>query len=258
MSNAVRYEVVDGHIALVTINRPEARNAVDQEVATGLEAIVERTNDDPDIRVCVLTGAGDKAFCAGADLKTVRAGGVTTIRTKKGGFAGFVFADRRKIWIAAVNGFALGGGLEITLACDMAVADPTAQLGLPEVKRGLMALAGGLVRLPRAIPKAIALEAIATGRPFTAQRAFELGLVNHVSAPGGAVERALELAREIAANSPIAVQESMRIARNRNELTEEALIEIGHDARASLEKTDDYAEGLRAFAEKRAPNWTGR
>lgn len=258
MHNAVKYEVVNEHIALVTINRPEARNAVNGDVAAGLEAAVDQTNDDPRIRVCVLTGEGDKAFCAGADLKAVRAGEVKSIRTQRGGFAGFVFADRRKIWIAAVNGFALGGGLEITLACDMAVVDPAAQLGLPEVKRGLMALAGGLVRLPRAIPKAIAYEAVATGEPFSAQRAFELGLVNYVSAPGRAVERALELARSIAANSPIAVQQSMRIARNRGELAEHELIDLGMRARSDLEQTDDYAEGLRAFAEKRKPNWTGR
>lgn len=258
MSEAVKYDIVEGHIALVTINRPEARNSVNADVANGLEAIVDRTNDDPRVRACILTGEGDKAFSAGADLKTVRAGGVKTIRTERGGFAGFVFAERRKVWIAAVNGFALGGGFEMALACDMVVADPTAQLGLPEVKRGLMALAGGLIRLPRTIPKAIAYEAIATGEPFTAQRAYELGLVNRVSEPGCVVESALELARSISRSSPIAVQESLRIARNRDELDENALIALGLRAREDLEKTEDYIEGIRAFAEKRSPNWAGR
>lgn len=258
MPEAVKYEVVDDHIALVTINRPEARNSVNADVANSLESIVDRTNNDPRIRACILTGEGDKAFSAGADLKTVRAGGVKTIRTERGGFAGFVFADRRKVWIAAVNGFALGGGFEMVLACDMVVADPTAQLGLPEVKRGLMALAGGLIRLPRTIPKAVAYEAIVTGEPFAAQRAYELGLVNRISEPGRVVEQALELTRSVSRNSPIAVQESIRIARNRNELKEDALIALGLSAREDLEKTDDYAEGLRAFAEKRGPNWTGR
>ena len=140
----------------------------------------------------------------------------------------------------------------------MVVADPTAQLGLPEVKRSLMALAGGLIRLPRTIPKAVAYEAIVTGEPFAAQRAYELGLVNRISEPGRVIEHALELARSVSRNSPIAVQESIRIARNRNELKEDALIALGLSAREYLEKTDDYAEGLRAFAEKRAPNWTGR
>jgi len=258
MSKAVTYTVVDDSIAVVTINRPEARNAVNAEVAQGIEEAVDRTNTDAKIRVCILTGAGDKSFCAGADLKTVRAGEVASIRTERGGFGGFVFAERRKVWIAAVNGFALGGGCEFALACDMIVADPSAQFGLPEVKRGLMALAGGLVRLPRNIPKAIALEAIATGEPFTAQRAWQLGLVNHVSKPGQVLDRAVLLAQAVASNSPIAVQESLKIARNTIEVPEVELIARGMVARADLEKTEDYAEGLRAFAEKRAPNWQGR
>ncbi|ARB47162.1 enoyl-CoA hydratase-related protein [Alloalcanivorax xenomutans] len=258
MSKAVTFELVEHHIALVTLNRPEARNAVNGDVAAQLEAIVERTNEDPAIRACILTGAGDQAFCAGADLKAVKAGLVATLRTEKGNFAGFVTAPRHKPWIAAVNGFALGGGCEMVLACDMAVADPGARLGLPEVKRGLMALAGGLVRLPRAIPRAIAFEVIATGEPLSAQRAREAGLVNTLSAPGQVVETALDLARKVIANSPIAVQESLRIARNQGELSEPELLAAGMKARAELEKTHDYAEGLRAFAEKRLPDWQGR
>lgn len=257
MSDAVRYELIDSNIALVTINRPQARNAVNADVARAIEEIVERTNADPAIHVCIITGEGQDAFCAGADLKTVAAGEVASLRTSKGGFGGFVFAQREKIWIAAINGFALGGGCEIALACDMAIADPSAQIGLPEVRRGVMALAGGLVRLPRSIPRAIALEAISTGNPFSAERAYQLGLINHVSAPGKVVERAIALARDITRNSPIAVRESVRIARNDSELTEVELIELGMRARADLEKTEDYAEGLRAFVEKRPPKWRG-
>ena len=168
---AVLFERAGAHVALVTINRPAARNAVNGAVAQGMEAAVRETEADPAIRAVVLTGAGDAAFCAGADLKEVSAGGGAALWTEGGGFAGFVFAPRTKLWIAAVNGAALAGGTEIALACDLVVAAESASFGLPEVKRGLIAAAGGLYRLPRALPRAIALELIATGGRIDARRA---------------------------------------------------------------------------------------
>ncbi|NQD97146.1 enoyl-CoA hydratase, partial [Pseudomonas sp. CrR25] len=175
-------------------NRPAARNAVNTEVAQALDAIVQRTENDPEIRVVVLTASGDQVFCAGADLKVVAAGNVDSLFTEEGGFAGFVESQRSKPWIAAVNGLALAGGLEILLACDLLVASAHAAFGLPEVKRGLMALAGGLYRLPRALPRAVALELIVTGENLTAERAWQLGLVNHLVERERVLPKALALA----------------------------------------------------------------
>ena len=185
---AVLFELAAPRVALVTINRPDARNAVNGAVAQGLEAAVERVEADPEIWAAVLTGAGPHAFCAGADLKEVSAGRSATLATEKGGFAGFVRAERSKLWIAAAQGHALAGGLELLLACDLAVAAETATFGLPEVKRSLVAAAGGVFRLPRALPKAVALQMIATGEPIPAARAAQLGLVNEV-VPAAEVRR---------------------------------------------------------------------
>jgi enoyl-CoA hydratase/carnithine racemase len=179
LSPAVRFEIVEPHIALVTLDRPEARNAVNGDVARGLEAAVERVEQDDELRVAVLTGAGP-VFCAGADLKEVSAGRGAALATERGGFAGFVRTARTKLWIAAAQGHALAGGLELLLSCDLAVVAETATFGLPEVKRSLVAGAGGVFRLPRALPRAIALEIIATGDPITAARAGQFGLVNQV------------------------------------------------------------------------------
>src|SRR5689334_3049860 len=154
---AVLFDVVEPHIALVTLNRPEARNAVNGAVAAGLEQAVERIEADTDLWVAILTGAGP-VFCAGADLKEVSAGNAAALATEKGGFGGFVRARRSKLWIAAAQGHALAGGLELLLSCDLAVAAEEANFGLPEVKRSLVAGAGGVFRLPRALPRAIALE----------------------------------------------------------------------------------------------------
>ena len=171
MTDAVLYTVAEPHIALVTLNRPEARNAVNGAVAAGLEAALLRSEADPGVRVVILTGAGPHAFCAGADLKEVAAGRVATLATERGGFGGLVRAPRSKCWIAAAQGHALAGGLELLLACDLAVGAESATFGLPEVKRSLVAAAGGVFRLPRALPKAIALRMIATGEPIDAAMA---------------------------------------------------------------------------------------
>lgn len=246
------------HVARVTINRPEARNAVNGDVASGLDAAVKAIEADDAIRCVVLTGAGDIAFCAGADLKEVSAGRIASLVTPDGGFAGFVRQPRTKPWIAAVNGVALAGGTEIVLSCDMSVVSDDARFGLPEVKRGLAALAGGLYRLPRALPKAIALELIATGEPLSAERALGFGLVNRVVAKADVVKEALALAELIASNAPIAVRESLAVARSSYDLTEAELAKASEALGLRLAKTEDYKEGPLAFIEKRAPRWTGR
>ncbi|MCU5784480.1 enoyl-CoA hydratase/isomerase [Alcanivorax balearicus MACL04] len=257
-NNAVTLERLGDHIALVTLNRPQARNAVNGDVAQGLEAAVKTTEADNDIRAVILQGSGDKVFCAGADLKEISAGNAHRLVTKEGGFAGFVHSPRRKVWIAALNGLALAGGLEIALTCDLRVASPKVAFGLPEVKRGLVALAGGLYRLPRNLPRAIALELIATGNTLDARRAYDFGLVNRLVEADQVLDTARELAETIAANAPIAVQESLVIARLTHDLDEAALIAAGDKAREYLVTTEDYQEGPRAFIEKREPVWTGR
>ena len=255
---AVMFEIVEPHIAFVTINRPDARNAVNSAVAAGLEASVQRVEADPEIWVAVLTGAGPHAFCAGADLKEVAAGRSAALSTERGGFAGFVRAPRSKLWIAAAQGHALAGGLELLLACDLAVVAETATFGLPEVKRSLVAAAGGVFRLPRALPRAIALQMIATGEPITAARAAQFGLVNEVVPATDVLGAALALARKICANAPVAVRESLAIARCAADLDEQGLWELSRAAGQRIRMTEDFKEGPRAFIEKRPPRWTGR
>lgn len=258
MQDVVKFEIVEPRIALVTINRPEARNAVNGAVAAGLEAAVERIEQDQDLWAAVLTGAGPHAFCAGADLKEVAAGNSASLATEKGGFGGFVRAQRTKLWIAAAQGHALAGGLELLLACDLAVAAETATFGLPEVKRSLVAAAGGVFRLPRALPRPIALQMIATGEPITAARAAQFGLVNEVVPATEVQAAALALARKVCSNAPVAVRESLAIAHQAADLDEKALWELSRQAGQRIRETEDFKEGPRAFVEKRPPRWVGR
>lgn len=247
-----------GHIEILTINRPEARNAVNGAVSRGFSAAFDDLEADDDCWVVVVTGSGDKAFSAGMDLKAFMAGEAGDIMGSKGGFAGIAQRDFSKPLIAAVNGSALAGGCEIMLSCDLVVAVENATFGIPEVKRGLIAGAGGLFRLPKRIPPAIALELALTGDPIDAQRALALGLVNRVVPADRLMEEALALAGAIAANAPLAVRASKRVMKQAAELTDAQGWEISNAAVPEVFGSADAMEGPRAFAEKRAPNWTGK
>lgn len=256
--DAVTLEIAAPHVALVTIRRPEARNSVNGAVAAQLDRHVKAIEANPDIWAAVLTGAGGVAFCAGADLKEVSAGRMDELFTPDGAFAGFVKHPRQKVWIAGVEGFAMAGGCEIALACDMIVASEQSVFALPEVTRGLIAAAGGVYRIVRALPRAVALELLATGDRLPAARAGELGLVNRVVPQGEAVAEAVALASRICANAPIAVRETLSVAREAYDLDDDALFALGLAAQDRLMLTEDFAEGPRAFIEKRPAVWKNR
>lgn len=254
----VLFEHIDDHVALVTLNRPEKRNAVNADLAQALRWIVTSVEHDAAIRVAILTSSLEGTFCAGADLGEIAAGRGHLLAPPGSGFAGFVDAVRTKPWIAAVRGNAVAGGCELVLACDMVVASNDARFGLPEVKRGLFAGAGGVHRLVRALPRAIALEAIATGDPIAADRAHALGLVNRLAASGEVLSAARKLAGEIAVNAPVSVRESLHVARLAQEMRDEDLRVLSRDRGATVSATQDAKEGPRAFLEKRPPIWQGR
>jgi enoyl-CoA hydratase len=252
----IEYEI-RGPCALVTINRPEARNAVNAEVAEGLEAAIDRIEADDDVWVALLAGA-PPVFCAGADLKAIDAGQSDRLVTARGGFAGFVRRERTKPIIAAVDGPALAGGAEIVLACELVVASTDARFGIPEVKRALLAAAGGLLRLGRKIPVNVAMECALTGDPIEAERAYHFGLVNELCPTGQAVERALALADRICANAPTAVQQSRRVLHAATEAADDEGWDLVAQAQEVALASVDHSEGVRAFIEKRPPVWTGR
>lgn len=254
----VLLEVRGDHIAVVTLNRPAARNAINGPLARALEGVVEATEANEAIWVVILRGAGGKAFSAGADLKEVARGNVESLWTEAGGFAGFVHAKRSKPWIAAVEGLALAGGCELALACDLIIAAQGAEFGLPEVSRGLIAAAGGLYRLPKALPRGIALDLILTGDRLSSERAAELGMVSRLAPPGRALETALERAAAIVRNAPLAVRSSLGIARVAADLDEQALRALSAAAQRQLQTSADFHEGAVAFVEKRPPRWSGR
>jgi enoyl-CoA hydratase len=252
----VAYEV-EGHTAVLTINRPHARNAISPQVAHGLEALQDRAEADPDVWVLVLTGA-PPVFCAGADLKAIGAGKAWDLETPRGGFAGVTRRERTKPIIAAVEGAALAGGAEIVLSCDLVVAAHDARFGIPEVKRGLVAAAGGLFRLGRRIPLNVAMEAALTGDPIDAEAAHRHGLVNHLCPPGQARDLAVALAQRIAANAPLAVRESRAIVAECTGADDVVGWERSTDAARRVLDSADVREGVQAFVEKRPPVWTGR
>jgi enoyl-CoA hydratase len=242
-------------VLIVTINRPQARNAINKAVAEGIAAAMDELDADPQLSVGVLTGA-EGTFCSGMDLKAFVRGENPHVEGR--GFAGLTFAPPRKPLIAAVEGWALAGGCEIVLACDMVVAADSAKFGIPEVKRGLAAAAGGLFRLPVRIPYHVAMELVLTGDPVEAPRAYELGLVNRITPTGGALDAALEFAAKIAANGPLAVVASKNIVQHANGWSdEEAQVKQGEVLRPVM-TSEDAIEGAKAFAEKRPAVWKGR
>lgn len=243
-----------GAIAVLRINRPEARNAVSPEVSQAMEAALDACEADDKTRVVIITGTGP-VFCAGADLKVIARGEGGAISTKRGGFAGLTNRDFPKPLIAAVNGPALAGGFEIVLACDLAVAAADARFGIPEVQRGLFAAAGGLIRLPRRIPMAMAMEFAITGEPVDAARALELGLVNRVVPTEKVLDEAVALADRICENSPIAVRNARQMVRESPDLTEADAWSRSDELAMEVFTSGDALEGATAFAEKRAPRW---
>jgi enoyl-CoA hydratase len=254
-NDVVKFDV-RGRIAIITIDRPEVRNAVNPEVARGIARAIERLEVDPDLWVGVLTGA-PPVFCAGADLRAIRDGADGAL-SDENGFAGLVRRDRSKVLIAAVEGAALAGGMELVLACDMVVAAESALFGIPEVKRSLVANAGGVLRLPLRIPANVAMELAVTGDPISAARAYELGLVNALAPTGTAVDAAVALAERVAANPPVAVRVARSVVTDAPHLGEEEGWRRSQEAFDAARFSRDGQEGLAAFLEKRDPVWVGQ
>jgi crotonobetainyl-CoA hydratase len=247
-----------GNVEILTINRPEARNAINGAVSKAMSAAMDELAEDADCLVVVVTGSGDKAFSAGMDLKAFSSGGGGDIMSGSGGFGGLTHRDFPKPLIAAVNGAALAGGFEIMLSCDLVVAADHATFGIPEAKRGLIAGAGGLIRMPKRLPVAVALELAMTGDPIDAERAYALGLVNKVVPAASLMDEALALAQRIAANAPLAVRYSKSVMKRSAEVPEDEGWAINGEAAGVVFSSADAMEGAVAFAEKRPPNWTGK
>jgi enoyl-CoA hydratase/carnithine racemase len=254
MSDEVLVDVADG-IMTVTLNRTEAKNAANKALAEGVAAAMDELDSNDDIVVAILTGAGN-TFCAGMDLKAFVSGETPQIEGR--GFAGLTERGPRKPLIAAVEGYALAGGLELAISCDLIVTADNAKFGIPETKRGLAAAAGGLMKLPRQIPPRIAMELALTGEFIGADRASELGLVNQVVPAGTALDAAKELAAKIAANGPLAVAVSKQVILESSDWTAENMWQKQGDLVMPVFVSEDAIEGATAFAEKRAPNWKGK
>lgn len=250
------------NVMVITINRPEARNAVNAAVSIAVGDALEQAQHDPDVRAVVITGAGDKSFCAGADLKAIsRRENLYHPEHGEWGFAGYVHHFIDKPTIAAVNGTALGGGTELALASDLVVADERATFGLPEVKRGLIAAAGGVFRIMDHLPRKVAMELLMTGEPITAADALEWGLINRVVGQGEVLDAALALAARVTVNAPLSVQASKRIAYGVDDgviVGDEPGWERTVREMRSLIRSEDAKEGPLAFAEKREPVWQAR
>lgn len=244
-----------GHVMIITLNRPEAMNAVNQDLAIALAGALEELDSDDGLRVGVLTGNG-RGFSAGMDLKAFVSGGMPMVDGR--GFAGICERSADKPLIAAIEGFALAGGLEIALSCDLLVASEGAKLGIPEVGVGLFAGAGALLRLPKVLPYAKAMEMALTAQPIRAEEAMALGMVARVVPKGETLDTALELAESIAKNAPLGVAASKRIIKDMSMLTDEDFWAAHNPVMGEVFASADAIEGATAFAEKRDPNWTGK
>jgi enoyl-CoA hydratase len=242
-------------VLVITLNRPDQRNAVNSAVAQGIAAAMDELDGEAELSIGVLTGAG-KGFCAGMDLKAFVAGESPYVEGR--GFAGITRRAADKPLIAAIEGFAVAGGLEVALACDLIVAARGSRLGIPEVKRSLVAAGGALLRLPRALPRNVAMEMALTGDPIDAERAHELGLVNRLAEPGAALDSALELAAAVAENGPLALAASKRILTESTDWPETEFFDRQEAIARPVMRSADAKEGATAFAEKRPPVWQGR
>jgi enoyl-CoA hydratase len=242
-------------VLLITINRPDQRNAVNAAVAQGMAAALDELDGDVGLSVGVITGAG-KGFSSGMDLKAFITGERPYADDR--GFAGIVQRPAVKPLIAAVEGFAVAGGLEVALACDLIVASRGARLGVPEVKRSLVAAGGALLRLPRTLPRNLAMELALTGDPIDAERGYELGMINRLTDPGGALDAALELAATIAANGPLALAATKRVMVESADWSDAEFFARQGEIVGPVMTSEDAREGATAFAEKRSPVWKGR
>ena len=242
-------------LVIITINRPQAKNAINRAVSYGVCAALDELDARDDLRVGILTGAGGN-FCSGMDLKAFLRGEVTRVEGR--GILGIAMTPPKKPLIAAVEGYALAGGFEAMLACDLTVASRDAKFGIPEVKRGLAAAAGGLMRLPRVIPQRIAMELALTGDMISAERAAQYGLVNILTEPGQALAEARRLAARIIANAPLSVAASKRVIVEQRDWSIAEMFERQLAITAPVLASEDAREGARAFAEKRPPDWKGR
>lgn len=243
-----------GKVEILRLHRPEARNAIDPATARAIETALDEVEGDPGVWCAVITGTGP-VFCAGADLKVIAGGGGADIMTERGGFAGIAWRDLTKPLIAAVNGPAVAGGFEIVLACDLVVAADTAVFGLPEVKRGLLASAGGPIRLAQRVPLAVALELALLGEPITATRALDLGIVNRVVPADQVLDEALALADRLVANSPAAVRGARTLVLGAADADRAGAWALNRQIMREVAASPDGIEGATAFIEKRDPVW---
>ena len=253
MSDDILTAVKDG-VIVITINRPDARNAMNKAAAEGIAAALDRLDAEDDLRVAILTGAGG-TFCSGMDLKGFLRGESPVVEGR--GFGGLTQKSPEKPVIAAVEGYALAGGLELMIACDLVVANSGAKFGIPEAKRGLVAAGGGLLKLPEQIPHKVAMELALTGDFIDAARAYDLGLINRVT-DGSTMDAAMELAGAIAANGPLAVKVSKQVIEESRGWSLESRWDEQAKLMPQIFMSEDAREGAAAFAEKRKPNWKGK
>jgi enoyl-CoA hydratase/carnithine racemase len=247
----IRFQRVDSNIAVVTLNRPEKRNAINPEMMMAMHEVVQNIEKDTSIWITILASSHPAVFCAGSDLST------TDNMHPQTGFAGFCFHPRKKPWIAAVEGMALAGGFEIALACEMRICGESSAFGLPEVKRGVVAAAGGLWRLPRSVAPAVAMDLVLSAERMTGKRAYELGIVSRIVPDGQVMNEALKLARSIVANAPVAVRESVALLNKAQYEDDKTLIELSNQVAERIKNSKDFEEGVKAFLGKREPVWRG-